>query len=275
MDQRLTKKFLEQTYLRDGLSTWAIEKKYGYTRSRVYAALKRHGIPTRSVAASHIQYARRNFSGGELESAYITGFAIGDLRVRRHNKSHSETISIGCGSTQLAQIKLFESLFSSYGRVWRGRPDKRGAINIEAFVDRSFEFLLPDQRVYEWTLRNERTFFAFLGGFTDAEGSFYLTRGQARIAWGNYDREILSFVRQGLLNFGIETPALYCDTLQGHIGSHGYRRNKNYCHVTCAKKSVVLAVLDKLEPFLRHADKRKDAMRVRENVLTRNEKYGT
>ena len=274
MHQELTKAFLEEVYIRQKLSTWAIEKEYGLTRSRVYAALKRYGIQTRSIAASHVRYNRENFSGDIHEKAYLIGFTIGDLRVRRHNKSHCETISIGCGSTKLAQVRLFEDLFSRYGRVWKGRPDARGAINMEAFVNLSFSFLLPNQRSYEWTLADESSFFAFLAGFTDAEGSFCIAQGQARIAWGNYDTGVLSFIRTGLSRYGIDPPKLYCDTLQGYIGSHGYPRNKNYCHVTCTKKRVVFTVLNKLDSFIRHSDKRAKMEMVRENITRRDAMYG-
>jgi hypothetical protein len=266
---RLSRELLEKLYTQDGLSTWAIEKRLGISRSSVYSSLKRFKIPIRSIAQSHVQYSRTNFSGDKIEAAYLTGFAIGDLRVRVLNGGRSETISIGCGSTKRAQIKLFESLFSKYGRVWKGLPDKRGAINVEAFVDKSFSFLLPKRRDYRWCISSRRHFFSFLAGFTDAEGSFFISRGKAFAAWGNYNRKILQFIKDGLLKFGVQSPKLYSDSLKGYVGSHGYARNKNYWHLSLVRKDVVATLLRALEPFLQHEDKMTALVRLRKNLILR------
>lgn len=232
-------------------------------------ALKRHRIPTRNIAQAHIRYRRADFSGDMLERSYLLGFAVGDLRVRNHNGAHSETISIGCGSTKPAQIKLIEGLFSQYGRVWKGRPDKRGAINVEAFVNKSFSFLLPDTRDYKWCEKKREHFFSFLAGFTDAEGSLFLSNGKAFIAWGNYDVEVLNFIKTRLKKFGITIPKMHCDSLIGYIGKSGYTRNKQYWHLSCARKNTVKQLLDELEPFTLHSDKKKALVRLRRNLIMR------
>jgi|SRR3989344_5087488 len=269
MSAKLTKKFLENVYIKKRLSTWAIEKKFGIPRSRVYAHLKRYGILTRSIAQSHIRHQRFDFSGDECEQAYLLGFTIGDLRVRMHNGARSETISIGCGSTKPAQIKLINNLFSKYGHVWISKPDKRGAVNLEAFVNRSFAFLLPGARDYLWCGEDKKKFFSFLAGFTDAEGSFYISSGKAFISWGNYDTKVLNFIRVGLAQYGIIPPQMNCDSLRGYLGTHGYRRNNNYCHVTCAKKDVVSQLISNLEPFILHSDKKRKLMFLKKNLEQR------
>ena len=265
----VTKDFLIETYVKQGLSTWAIERKFGISRSTVYSQFKKHGISARNIAQSHILYARSDFSGDLKEKAYLLGFAIGDLRVRLHNGSASETISIACGSTKAAQIKLVQELFSKYGRVWEGKPDRRGATNVEAFVNRSFSFLLPTERDYSWCAENRNEFFAFLAGFTDAEGSFYISNGKAFISWGNYDLEILQFIHINLKRFGIETPKICTDSLKGYVGSHGYARNKNYSHISCCKKETLRALISELGPFLRHADKKQRLATIVTNLKMR------
>lgn len=266
----LTKLFLEKWYVQKNLSTWAIEKRFGCSRSQVHSALKKYRIRTRTLAQSHIRYARAAFSGDEYEAAYLLGFSIGDLRVRVHNKAQSDTVSIGCGSTKRAQIMLVERLFSPYGRVWKGNPDKRGAVNIEAFVDRkSFSFLLPDIRRYAWCAVTEKHFFSFLAGFTDAEGSFFIANGQARVAWGNYNEDILRFIKHGLLKFSIVSSALYHDSLQGFAGASGYLRNKNYWHIAVTQKIEVDKLLRRLGPLILHADKKRALVRLRKNLIMR------
>jgi len=268
----ITKKFLISVYLKKGLSTWAIEKKFDLSRSRVYNALKKHDIVPRSIANSHIRYKRLNFSGDLHEKAYLLGFAIGDLRVRKLNGKRGETISIGCGSTKSAQIELISRLFSRYGRVWKGKPNKRGATNIEVFVNITFAFLLPDNRDYTWCLKYKKHFFAFLAGFTDAEGSFYISNGQAFVSWGNYNVAVLSFIKEGLEKFGIVTPKIYQDNLKGFVGKHGYARNQNYSHLSCSRKEQVRRLLQGLEPFVLHQDKRSDMANLRRNLIIRGVK---
>lgn len=269
MGKRLTKQFLDKWYSEKGLSTWAIEKRFGISRGCVYSTLKKYRIPTRNVAQSHVRYARADFSGNKRDRAYLLGFSIGDLRVRTLNKKQSETISIGCGSTKHAQIVLIEKLFSPYGRVWKGVPDRRGAVNIEAFVNKSFSFLLPRVRSYRWCVDTADSFFSFLSGFTDAEGSFFISNGKAFISWGNYNRNVLLFIKRGLLKFGIESPALYRDSLRGYVGAHGYRRNKNYWHLTITRKAMVKELLDRLETLTLHADKKRALVRLRRNLIMR------
>lgn len=269
MQLELTKEFLEDTYCAQGLSTWAIESRYGIPRSRVFNALKRFGIPSRTLAQSHITYTRADFSGDALEKVYLIGFAIGDLRVRNHGGARSETISIACGSTKTAQIELIQSMFAPYGRVWVGKPNSRGVVNVEAFVNTTFAFLIKKDCNYMWCAEAADSFFAFLAGFTDAEGSFYLTRNQARVAWGNYDTSVLMFIKNGLTTFGIRSPNIICDSLGGTVGSHGFRRNKNYCHLTCARKDVIRMLIARLKPYIRHADKKIALQAIERNLEAR------
>ncbi|KKW20971.1 MAG: hypothetical protein UY61_C0018G0007 [Candidatus Adlerbacteria bacterium GW2011_GWC1_50_9] len=270
MTKFLTKESLKKLYVTKRLSTWAIERRLGISRSRIYVSLKRYGIAPRNLAQSHVQYSRSDFSGNVCEKAYLLGFAIGDLRVRKHNKgSVSDTISIACGSTKLAQIQLIERLFSRYGRVWKGKPDKRGAINIEAFVNRTFSFLLPEIRDYRWCVKDRKHFFAFVAGFTDAEGSFFISRNQARVSWGNYDEDVLAYIQHGLREFGIQTANISHDRLTGYVGTHGYKRNKNYYHLHCSRKEAIRHVILQLGPYLKHADKKRAAERIKVNLRAR------
>jgi len=266
----LSKAFLQKMYTERGLSTWAIEKKYGFSRSSVYTALRKFDIPTRSIAESHIKYNRSDFSGNLREKAYLLGFAIGDLRVRNHNKKRSETISIACGSTKKAQIDLIKDLFSPYGRVWAGRMNDRGVVNTEAFVNKSFNFLLPETRTYEWCAKHKEHFYSFLAGFTDAEGSFFISEGKAFIAWGNYDRQLLQFIRNNLKLYGVEVPKLFSDKLKGKRGVHGFVRNQTYHHLSICKKTEVKKLINCLRPHIRHRDKIKKLAVIEENIKLRN-----
>lgn len=272
----ITKGQLLELYMTKRLSTWAIEKETGYSRSFIYNKLHQYDIPVRSLASSHIKTPRHLFSEDPFEKAYLIGFAVGDLRVRLHNKKgKSETISIACSSTKPAQIILIRDLFKTYGHIWEGKPNCRGVVSIEAFVDLSFSFLLgKDWRKHSEFLKKSPYFPAFLAGFTDAEGSIFFTRGMARLSWGNYDGEILSFIRQCLIDLNIKAPAIVCDNLKGYIGKDGYIRRQDYFHLTFAKKESILKLLFLLEPYIRHADKRVKLHDAVENIIERNRKHG-
>src|SRR3989344_8895912 len=113
-------KDLEKWYVDEKLSTWKIEKKYGYCRGTLHRYLKKYGL-NRNLSVSHIVYPRKPFSGNLVEKAYLIGFRLGDLRVRKGGHTErSETIKVDCSSTKIEQINMIKKLFSKYGRVWIG-----------------------------------------------------------------------------------------------------------------------------------------------------------
>ena len=81
--------------------------------------------------------------------------------------------------------------------------------------------------------------------------------------------DVLRFIKLGLLKFGIVFSALYRDSLKGFIGSHGYRRNKNYWHLVVIRKTAIDALLRHLDPFILHADKKRALVRLRKNLIMR------
>lgn len=271
----LSKERLEMLYLRKGYSTWEIEKRFGYNRSRVHRKLYEYGIPVRSIAQAHIQYARKNFSGSKTEQAYLIGFAMGDLRVRK-TSPRSETIHVDCGSTQEAQIRLITELFKPYGRIWVGKPDKRGARQIECFLDESFKFLLvPRQLADRWIIARRDYFAAFLAGFVDAEGCISITgNGQAYFSLGNYNRLLLQQIRGRLVRFGIPVGKLCESRIKGRVTFKVYQHNQNYWYLRIVRKFNLLKLFALITPFLKHADKVRALARARRNIAIRNRTYG-
>lgn len=275
MNFLLSKEQLEKWYLKDRLSTWAIEKKYGFSRGLVYKKLLEFGIPTRTLASSHFKTPRRSFNGTENDKAYIVGFSTGDLRVRLHNKKGlSETISIACSSSKIAQVKLIKDFFAPYGHIWTGKPNYRNIVSIEAYVDLSFNFLFKDkleEHLKSFITKNQ--FLSFLAGFSDAEGSIFLSRGMARMAWGNYNLVILEYIKMRLTDIGISTSSVYCDNLKGYVGKDGYKRKSNYYHLVCSTKKDLYKLLKILKPFIRHEEKLKRLDIAIYNIEERNKKF--
>src|SRR3989344_3697806 len=133
---------LKKLYVKERLSSWKIERKYGFSRSTIHRHLRKCNL-IRSRAEAHRRYTRRNFDGDSIDKAYLIGFRIGDLRVRKVWEN-GETISVDCGTTKTEQISLIKSLFNGYGRIWIKRIKSRtdDCYQIEVLLNESFSFLL-------------------------------------------------------------------------------------------------------------------------------------
>jgi hypothetical protein len=266
---------LEGYYIQKRLSSRKIAKIYGCAYSTVDRKIRQFGFKVRTLADAHVLYPRTDFSGDLNEKAYILGFAIGDLRVRKVYKN-SETIHVDCASTKVEQIDLIKGLFDKYGRVWIGKLNKKGAVQIECFLNDSFDFLLNTNKdIIEPWIKNNKYYFAnFLAGFTDAEGSFYISRNKAFYALGNYNIQLLMQIKDNLKRFGIESPKISCSVRNGTIASHGYAYNNDYWSLVISKKKELVKLFTFIEPYLKHASRKKNMVLARQNIERRNKLYG-
>lgn len=272
---QIPKNKLEKWYLVDLLSTWEIEKRYGYSRSTVYRNLVENDIKPRSLAMSHVLYDRMDFAGSKSEKAYLIGFAMGDLRVRR-TTPNGNTVHIDCGSTKPSQIKLIKSLFKNYGRVWVSKPNKRGAVQIECFVNLSFNFLLRKRKLADrWIVDNKKYFAAFLAGFTDAEGCVSINKsGRAYYSLGNNNFRLLRQIRSRLIGSGIKVTALINHHNRGNVVWGKYRQNEDYHSIGVHQKFSLLKLFDLIWPYTKHEDKKLAIKKARSNINYRNRVYG-
>jgi len=272
----LPKKKLEYFYIKRKLSTWAIEEKLRIPRSTIHRKLLEYKIKRRSRAESHIIYPRKNFSGNKLEKAYLIGFTMGDLRTRKIYPN-SETIHVDCGSTKEEQISLVSKLFKPYGRIWISKPNKQGAIQIECFLNQSFDFLLKKRILMDkWILKNKKYFSAFLAGFTDAEGCISISKQKrAFYSLGNYNIKLLNEIRNRLIGFEIKCPQIIQSrSHKGYISKEGYVNKNFYWSLVINRKFYLLKLFDLIYPYLKHAAKIKGVERARKNIKIRNKKFG-
>ncbi len=266
---------LKKLYINKGLSSRKIAKIYKCAYSTIDRKIRKFGFPIKTLAAAHIITPRISFCGNLREKAYLIGFRIGDLRARKMYKN-SETILVDCGSTKFRQISLIKTLFSKYGRVWVGKPSKSGKVQIECSLDKSFLFLLKRYHKFPiWALKNRILFFSILAGFTDAEGSFYVTKDKksSGFSLGNYNKMLLKQIKGKLekLNF---TPRLSLGVRKGYRGKDGYVHRQDYWILTIYRKAEIYKFIQIIKPFLKHKDKIQDADRVIQNINMRNAKYG-
>lgn len=248
----ISRKRLEKLYIKNKLSTWKIEKETSIPRSTIHRKLKEFNIPLRDRSDSHIIYEKHNFSGNPTEKAYLIGFRIGDLGVRKQHPN-SKTICIASGSTIKEQIKLIEKLFQKYGNVWVSNK-KNGKTNVQTILNESFEFLLSKQYPI-WISEKKKTFFAFLGGFTDAEGSITIYNKRARYSLGNYDSKLLFLIYKKLNKYGIKCNPPFSDKRKGKLNNEGYKYKNNYWQLAINHKENLGKLFKEIKPYILHKNK--------------------
>lgn len=273
----ISKVDLYKLYIEEGLSSRKIAKIYHCAYSTIDARIKKFGLPIKTLSAAHIKTHRAPFSENLKEKAYLIGFSIGDLRVRKAYKN-SETISIDCGSTKPRQISLIKSLFSPYGRVWISKPSKSGKTQIECGVNETFSFLLKKYDKFPtWALKKRILTLPLLAGFVDAEGSFFLFKVKhgrsSAFSIGNYNKDLLEQIQEQLEKLNIKS-RLFMGTKKGYRGKDGYFRNNDYWILTINRKSDLYRFTNLIEPYLKHKNKIQDARRVINNINERNRRYG-
>lgn len=263
---------LKNLYINQRLSSRKIAKIYRCAYSTIDYKIREYGFPVKTLAAAHITTPRRDFDGSNTDKAYLIGFAVGDLRVRK-KYLNSETINADCGSTKKEQISLVSRLFKPYGGIWIGRSDKRGAIQIECSLNESFNFLLKKRTLIDrWILKNKDCFWAFLAGFTDAEGCISISNKCAYYGLGNYNKNLLSQIRQYLIKSKIGCSKLTESKTKGKLCFSKYFHNENYWRFGVYNKDSLLALFNLIGPYLKHSGKKKDVMIAKVNIELRDKK---
>jgi len=273
----IPKNRLKRLYLERKISSVKIAKELKCSPGLVRNRLREYKIPIRSIQEalplSNIpKYPRHNFSGSLEEKAYLIGFRRGDLHAYQ---ARSRTIAVSMGSTKLNQIRLFESLFSKYGHVWKGKIDQRGEIPVCCCLNNTFNFLLKKKDLIEsWILRNKKYFAAFLAGYSDAEGSFCLCKEDGVFEIRSTDQNIIWQIRNKLIDLEIFLRPPQIVRRKGETKNiKGRKCNKDHWGIFIHRKNAILKLIDLINPYLKHAERRKGMEIVKNNVLERNKKY--
>lgn len=139
-------------------------------------------------------------------------------------------------------------------------------------MDDSFDFLLDGRQKAAWALKGD-CFVPFLAGFTDAEGSIFITNGKAAFSIGNYDEDLLWLLREGLVKRGIESVHLYRAEKKYPIAG-GYMQRQHYWHLKINAKEPLLKLFNMLSPYIAHKKRKKDIQKALKNIARRNGKRG-
>lgn len=281
----IPKKRIKFLYEKRGKSSTQLAKIYSCSFKTILNRLREYNIKTKDISEAHIKYHKKDFSGNLIEKAYLIGFRLGDLHIRKYEKN-GKIISVECASTQPEQIKLIHSLFKKYGYV-RITPSKdKRIIRIQCALNPSFDFLLKkEDRIEPWILSKDKLFFAFLAGYTDAEGDIGIySKNAASLRIGTYDKNILSQIKNRLINKGISS-TLVLDKPKGskvnlsrrdsyRYINKKYKTNHDFWRLAVYKKSALLDLFNRIAPYFRHTRMKKGLLEARRNIYWRNQKFG-
>jgi intein-encoded DNA endonuclease-like protein len=270
-------------YKKKRRSTIKLAGTYSCSSSTIRNRLIEYGIGIRDASDSHIKYLKKDFSGNLIEKAYLIGFRLGDLHVRRYERN-GKIISVECASSHPAQIELIRNLFKKYGYVRISLPNKYGITRIQCALNPSFNFLLrKEDKIEPWVLRNKNLFFSFLAGYIDAEGDLGVHAiNSAYLRVGSYDINILSQAYEKLFSMGLH-PTLKLDRPRGSIVNlpkycaqmdKVYKTKGDFWRLAVYRKKDLLKLLDYVTPYLRHARMKLASKKVKYNILLRNRRFG-
>lgn len=269
--RRVPKALIRSLYYDANLTQDQIAKKLGKSRAHISLLMKEYKLKTRGPSQTLLKYPKQNFSGDLLEKAYLLGFRVGDLHVKLMPSGNF--IRVDCTSTKTEQLLLFKQLFDKYGSIWISKPRSDGNQVCMVLLNHSFDFLLPKRDgIPRWILKDERYFFAYLAGYTDAEGCIGVFNGLATFILASYDKNILRQVYRRLHFLGIPCNPPRILVKMGHRKSDGFVYRKDHWRFNLVKKSSLFLLFQALEPYLRHKKRIRDLQKARENVIVRNQK---
>jgi len=273
---------LKKLYLDRKLSEYEIAKMFRCPQMTISRRLREYGIPARTIREAAVNRAKhfygkklKNFSGNLEEKSYLIGFRLGDLHVRQAGENTaSPVVIVRTNSTKIEEIQLFRRMFSKYGYIWQGNKDKSGAISIRCYLNSTFSFLISKiDSIENWILNNQKYFLAFLAGYIDAEGTFAICRDDGIFAIKTQDKGIL-----WQIYFNLDKSDILCKRprivrLMGNVDCRGVKSNKDVWCLMIYRKDALLKLIEIIDPYLKHAKRRKDMKAVKANIKMRNKKY--
>lgn len=270
----IPKAVIKTLYYKSKLTQEEIANKLEKSRGHILFLMKKYKLKTRSPNIRSLRYPKKIFSGDLFEKAYLLGFRAGDLHVKLLPSGN--LLRVDCTSTKNQQLLLFKQLFYKYGFVWVSNPRANGNRVFIVLLNRSFNFLLPKKdHISGWILKNKGHFFAYLAGYTDAEGCIGVFNNMARFTLASYDKNILKQIYEGLNKFGIPCNQPRVLVKEGYTKSDGLIYRKDHWYLTLVKKSSLLLLFQDLEFYLKHQKRIDDLKKAKENIIRRNKILST
>ena len=239
---------LEELYHNQILEQKQIANLLWCEQATISNKMKEAGIKARDKSEVSTKYPKYDFSGDPIEKAYLIGFRLGDLHVRKHR----HLIRVECTTTRLEQIDLIKGLFEKYTYV-RINTNKRGMTQVSCLLNKSFDFLLEkNDNVPTWILDNNNLFLSCFAGYTDAEGCVGIYRDKKERSYvmfilRTYDKIILSQFRKKLLALNIVCPKSYLCTPSGKQNN-----NNDFWKLGVYRKDSLIKLFVLIENLVKH-----------------------
>lgn len=282
----ISKEKLIDLYHDKKLSPYQIAKIYNCSPSAIFHKMyKMYKIPLRenreainltierrskNIAKSVTKYPKNDFSGSMIEKAYLIGFRLGDLHIRK--QKFGQTIIVQCTSSKKSQIELIWNLFNKYGHVWIGKDRGDGSNAITCSLNMSFDFLLKNKDEIDiWILNNKDYFINFLAGYIDAEGSFGVYKYHAQFFIGSYQKNIINSIYEKLKEIGIDLSQPRIKVNGGYIDKRGVKTYKDLWGLNIRREVQLLKFVRIIKSFLKHAKRLKDADKVENHLKNKLE----
>lgn len=246
------------------MSPYKIGASLGCSFSTVTNRLKEYNIPRRTKSEAQNRYPKYDFSGDELEKAYLIGFRLGDLNVYRPTEK-SQILVVRCHTTQAVQTELIRQLFSKYGQVTCS--DKIIGKSVNCYLNKSFLFLLPKyDKVDNWIKKDSRCAAAFMAGYVDAEANFILNQGRARFKIDAYDKNILEWMHKWCRYNNINSKFRLL-TEKGE--RWGINFKQNLWRLNINEATSLMNFIKTIYPYLKHRTRIKQINLMLKNILSR------
>jgi len=177
-------------------------------------------------------------------------------------------------NNKLTTYEIADFFGCSQGKVWISKMYKGGKVQIETYLDLSFSFLLKKEAPEEYFI-NEKLFFPFLAGFSDAESYIFSKGNKDGFVLANCDYNLLLKIHSTLEKFGIKCSNLVLEKKKGTINKFdSYSLNEDYWSFSVNRKMCLLDLFKKIGPHSRHRNKIKAINKAISNIKRRNLLYG-
>jgi hypothetical protein len=254
---------LRRLYEVEHLSQSEIALRYGCEKTAVANRMREYGVRARTNAQAVIlsrEHAKKRqpFVGTALEKGYLMGFCKGDAHVSLTGAA-SETIVVRTGSTRDEQVALFREVFAPYSHLWISQPDKRGAVNMAAFLDlNSFAWLLQRaDAIPDEILSDGEAMLGFLAGYVDAEGHVGVYHRPV-FTIESCDGNVLARLHEFLCQRGAECRPPRITKCRGTARSDSDVYQRDYWCLAVSRRDDLERLLVWLWPHIRHPKRKRD-----------------
>jgi len=265
----LSKEKLYTLYHTKNKSPEFIGGLFGCSFKTITNRLNEYGIPLKTPAFARMRYKKYDFSGDLIAKAYLIGFRLGDLAVSK-TSPNAETIVVRLHTTHDVQINLFRKLFKKYGKVISYKSPTNPSTNINAYLNRSFDFLLPKHDLVEqWIIDDEEHFCSFAAGYIDAEGTFGIYQGRARFKIDAYDKGILSQIHIWLDRNNIPNKFFRVAKQGDYVKYGNYHFKKDVWRINVNEANSLLKFISLIGPYIKHKKRKDDMKKSFKNIVNR------